>query len=156
MNKENNIVEPDTLGLMLKTLKNIGCQPQVNEDKTISVMYQGSEFYMQFSGYFVRICDLVWYVIPSFDPDLPIYREAVNIANYSFGATILLSEPVENGLISLRSRMDIMLHPSCTENEEFVKAILDSFFKTRDNVFNYYDQLKKLDGKPNEEEESIH
>lgn len=33
--------KPDTLGLMFKTLSEIGCQPSANDDGTLSVQYQG-------------------------------------------------------------------------------------------------------------------
>lgn len=33
--------KPDTLGLMLNTLNQLGCQPTANDDGSISVQYQG-------------------------------------------------------------------------------------------------------------------
>lgn len=35
--------KPDTLGLMFKTLSEIGCQPSANDDGTLSVQYQGGK-----------------------------------------------------------------------------------------------------------------
>lgn len=51
---------PDTCGLMFRTLVNIGCQPTKNEDGTITVFYQGENFYMEFYGRHAKIWDLGW------------------------------------------------------------------------------------------------
>lgn len=83
MKQEQN--QPDTLGLMFRTLSNLGCQPTKNEDGTLSVSYQGENFHMEFGGMYARVWDPMWAGVKADDPDMPKIREAVNAANFNFG-----------------------------------------------------------------------
>lgn len=143
--------EPDTLGLMFMTLSNLGCQPSKNDDGTLSVSYQGENFHMEFGGMYARVWDPMWAGVKADDPDLPKIREAVNAANFSFGPTVVLTAPNEDGVIGFHSRRDIMLHPACPDNEPFVKAVLDSFFDAKEQVRNNYQQInaKQMEAKKN-------
>lgn len=131
-NEEENI--PDTLGLMFRTLSNLGCQPTKNEDGTLSVSYQGENFHMEFGGMYARVWDPMWAGIKADAPQLPQVREAVNAANFNFGPTVVMTKPDEEGVIGFHSRRDIMLHPACPDNEPFVKSVLDSFFDAKEQV----------------------
>lgn len=133
--------EPDTLGLMLMALSNLGCQPTKNDDGTLSVSYQGENFHMEFGGMYARVWDPMWAGVKADDPDLPKIREAINAANFSFGPTVVLTAPNEEGVIGFHSRRDIMLHPACPDNEPFVKAVLDSFFDTKEQVRSSFQQI---------------
>lgn len=137
----NNGNEPNTLGLMVDVLEELGCQPTVNEDETLSVKYQGETFYMEFGGLYAQIWDPMWSRIKADSPDLPKVREAVNAANFNFGPTVVMTDPDEEGNIGFLSRRDIMLHPACPDNVPFVKAVLDSFFVAKDQVRNNYQQI---------------
>lgn len=133
--------EPDTLGLMFKTLSNLGCQPTKNEDGSLSVLYQGENFLMEFGGMYARVWDPMWAGIKADDPDMSKIREAVNAANFNFGPTVVLTAPNEDGVIGFHSRRDIMLHPSCPDNVLFIKAVLDSFFDTKEHVRRHFQQI---------------
>lgn len=133
--------EPDTLGLMFNTLNELGCQPTKNDDETISVRYQGENFQMEFGGMYCSVWDPMWFVIKVDDPNLPNVKEAVNIANFNFGPTVVMTHPNDEGHIWLHSRSDILLHPACPDNVAYVKAVLDSFFTAKDNVRNQIRQL---------------
>lgn len=133
--------QPDTKGLMLNTLTQIGCQPIANQDGTIAVQYQGENFHIEFGGMYARVWDPMWAGIKADDPDLPQVREAVNIANFNFGPTIVLTAPNDEGVIGFHSRRDIMLHPACPDNVPFVRAVLDSFFDAKEQFRQSYQQL---------------
>lgn len=139
--KEEQENKPDTLGLMFKTLTNLGCQPTKNEDGTLSVSYQGENFHMEFGGMYARVWDPMWAGIKADDPDMPKIREAVNAANFNFGPTVVLTTPNDEGIIGFHSRRDIMLHPACPDNEPFVKAVLDSFFDAKEQVRSNFQQI---------------
>lgn len=143
--------QPDTLGLMFKTLSNLGCQPTMNEDGTISVSYQGENFHMEFGGMYARVWDPMWASIKADDPDMPKIREAVNAANFNFGPTVVLTAPNDEGIIGFHSRRDIMLHPACPDNEPFVKAVLDSFFDAKEQVRSNFQQInaKQMEAQKN-------
>ena len=148
---KNEVKKPDTLGLMFKTLSNLGCQPTANEDGTISVQYQGENFHMEFGGMYARVWDPMWAGVKADDPDMPKIREAVNAVNYNFGPTVVLTAPNEDGVIGFHSRRDIMLHPACPDNEPFVKAVLDSFFDAKEQVRNSFQQInaKQMEAQKN-------
>ncbi len=144
MKQEQEAVKPDTLGLMLNILNRLGCQPQANDDATLSVQYQGENFHIEFGGMYARVWDPMWAGIKADDPDLPQVREAVNAANFNFGPTVVLTTPNEDGVIGFHSRRDIMLHPACPDNVPFVKAVLDSFFDAKEQVRQSYQQLNAI------------
>lgn len=131
----------DTRGLMISTLSSIGCQPTANDDGSVSVQYQGENFHMEFGGIYARVWDPMWASVRMDDPNLPKIREAMNATNFNFGPTVVMTRPDDNGVIRLHSRRDIMLHPACPNNDHFVKAVLDSFFSTKDQLRNLYQQL---------------
>ena len=151
MDKQNEQTQPDTLGLMFKTLSNLGCQPTANEDGTISVQYQGENFHMEFGEMYARVWDPMWAGVKANDPDMPKIREAVNAANFNFGPTVVLTAPNDEGVIGFHSRRDIMLHPACPDNEPFVKAVLDSFFDAKEQVRSNFQQInaKQMEAKKN-------
>lgn len=134
--------QPDTARLMFKALSEIGCQPEKDNDGSINVQYQGETFHMDFGGMYARVWDPMWAGIKANDPDLPQIREAVNAANFNFGPTIVLTSPDENGIIGFHTRRDIMLHPSCPDNAQYVKAVLDSFFKAKEQVKGNFQEIK--------------
>lgn len=139
--KEEQENKPDTLGLMFRTLSNLGCQPTKNEDGTLSVSYQGENFHMEFGGMYARVWDPMWAGVKADDPDMPKIREAVNAANFNFGPTVVLTAPNDEGIIGFHSRRDIMLHPACPDNELFVKAVLESFFDAKEQVRSNFQQI---------------
>lgn len=149
MQQEHN--KPDTLGLMFRTLSNLGCQPTKNEDGTLSVSYQGENFHMEFGGMYARVWDPMWAGVKADDPDMPKIREAVNAANFNFGPTVVLTAPNDEGVIGFHSRRDIMLHPACPDNVPFVKAVLDSFFDAKEQVRNSFQQInaKQMEAQKN-------
>ena len=149
MKQEQN--QPDTLGLMFRTLSNLGCQPTKNEDGTLSVSYQGENFHMEFGGMYARVWDPMWAGVKADDPDMPKIREAVNAANFNFGPTVVLTAPNDEGVIGFHSRRCIMLHPACPDNVPFVKAVLDSFFDAKEQVRNSFQQInaKQMESQKN-------
>lgn len=96
---------------------------------------------MEFAGMCARVWDPLWARIKADDPDFPNAREAVNSTNFNFGPTVVMTAPNDEGIIGLHSRRDIMLHPACPDNEPFVKAVLDSFFETKEELRNNLQQI---------------
>lgn len=149
--QKEEVPKPDTLGLMFKTLGELGCQPTANDDGSLSVQFQGESFHMEFGGMYARVWDPMWAGVKADDPDMPKIREAVNAANFNFGPTVVLTAPNEEGIIGFHSRRDIMLHPACPDNVPFVKAVLDSFFDAKEQVRNNFQQInaKQMEAQKN-------
>lgn len=117
-----------TAEFMHDILVKLGCNPRKNSDGSLFVKYQGETFHIMFDRFYVRVWDPLWAEVRVDDPNLPLIREAVNTTNYSFGPTVVLSDPSDEGVINLHSRRDIMLHPAVPGAESFVSAVLESFF----------------------------
>lgn len=132
---------PDTRQLMLSALAGIGCQPNVNEDDTVSVTYQGEHFFIDFGGAYAQVWDLGWAQVAINDPELPQIREAVNHTNFSYGPTVVMTQPGDNGLIQLHSHMGMILHPALPAIDEYVRCTLDSFFHAKDKVRQNFQQI---------------
>ena len=93
----------------------------------------------------------MWAGIKEDDPDMPKIREAVNVANFNFGPTVVMTVPNDEGIIGFHSRCDILLHPVCPYNEPYVKAILDSFFNAKEEVRSNLQQIsaKQMEAQKN-------
>ena len=117
-----------TLGIMLKVLTDIGCQPKTENQEYIDVDYQGAHFRIEIFGMYARIWYPSWgYVVPE-APDYPNIAEAVNLANFRFRSTVLMTRSEDDGSIALHSRIDVMLHPACPENDQYVRESCDLLF----------------------------
>lgn len=131
----NNSQYPSTSQIILNTLQAIGCQPELNDDTSIHVLYQGENFEFNFNdSRYTRVWDPYWASIKQDSPDFHLIREAVNISNFNFGPTIVMTKPDENNVVSFHSRFDIMIHPACPDNDQYMKSVLDSFFSTKEAV----------------------
>jgi hypothetical protein len=139
----NEADKPHTADIMESALKSIGCQPTHNEDGSVSVSYQGENFHIEFGGMYARVWDPMWAGMKYDDPEMPKMREAVNVANFNFGPTVVLTAPDENGIIGFHTRRDIMLHPACPDNTLYIKAVLDSFFEAKNAVRSNYLKLNE-------------
>ena len=117
-----------TIGIMLKVLTDIGCQPKTENQEYIDVDYQGAHFRIEIFGRFARIWYPSWGSVAPEDPDYPNIAEAVNLANLRFGSTVLMTKSKDDGTITLHSRIDVMLHPACPENDQYVRESCDLLF----------------------------
>lgn len=135
--------ETDANSLMFSTLRDLGCQPTKNDDGSLSVAYQGENFHIEFSGMCMRIWNLSWAKIDANDPELPNVREAMNLANFYYSPTILMTVPNTEGEIFFHSRSDIVLHPSSPYNIPCVKGALESFFDSKRQLYNCFQELNE-------------
>lgn len=140
--KVTSKVDVEAKEIAIKCLTELGCQPEIHKDGSVGVSYQGENFHLEFGGRYARIWDPMWAGIKEDDPDLPKIKEAINATNFNFGSTVVTTAPDEDGDIGLHSRRDIMLHPSCPDNVLYIKAVLDSFFDTKEHVRKHFQQIE--------------
>lgn len=140
--KVTSKVDVEAKEIAIKCLTELGCQPEIHKDGSVGVSYQGENFHLEFGGRYARIWDPMWAGIKEDDPDLPKIKEAINATNFNFGPTVVTTAPDEEGDIGLHSRRDIMLHPSCPDNVLYIKAVLDSFFDTKEHVRKHFQQIE--------------
>lgn len=134
--------EYDVKEIMVQALTQIGCRPEVHDDGSLTVQFQGENFYITFNNSYVRIWDLGWAGIQPDDPYFPVLSEAINKANYGFGPTVVMTEPDDDGTILLHSRYDVLLHPAIPYIEQYIKICLMEFFDTKESVRKYLNDLR--------------
>ena len=135
---------PATTNIVFGALQALGCQPELKDDNTLVVSYQGETFQFDFGespSRYTRIWDPCWAGIKTDDPQINLIKEAVNVTNYNFGPTVVMTEPDENNVITFHSRYDIMVHPACPDNDQYLKSVLVSFFYTKEAVRNNFQNL---------------
>lgn len=137
----------DIKSLMIDTLRKMGCDPKEIEGGAVAVAYQGENFCMKFGGMFVNIWDLGWCDINVNDLNLPRLRQAINLANFEFGPTIVLADPDENGIMDIHSRYGILFHPSLPNLTEYMAITFNWFFRAKNNLHINYNRLLVEDEK---------
>lgn len=133
-NNSESTQTPDPTQVMLETLKQIGCQPNLDKDGKILVAYQGENFIIEIRRAYARIWDPSWSSTTIDEPNLPMLKDAMNQANYGFGPTIILGDPDDEGIISVNSRLDIVVVPEMANMEAYMETMLGSFFYTKERL----------------------
>ncbi len=132
-----------TIELLLSSLREIGCIPETDEeDGKVNFKYQGENFTAQFGGPYVHIWDPFWATLKKDDPAMPRLINAVNNANYHFAPRVVFTDPDDEGSVWLHSRSDLMLHPACPDNTDFIRASLEAFFFIKEQVRRDFNDTK--------------
>lgn len=137
----DNNSSPNTRQLVVNALTALGCQPNVEGDDTVFVTFQGEHFEMQVIGSFIQIWDPAWARVESNDPGLPKIREAINLTNFDFGPTVVLTRPDESGAMYMHSRMSLLIHPHQPELDQYMRCALNMFFTTKESSRRNYGAL---------------
>ena len=133
-----------THGLVWDIIENIGCQPkhEENDKNAISFSYQGENFMVIPNGVYIRIWDLPWLEFNIKDESASRIRHAVNLANFSFGPTIVMSRPGEEGEVNVATRIDTVMIPQIPETKDYFKSLLGSFFDKKMEFRKEFDKLE--------------
>lgn len=127
--------QPATVSLILDTLRELRCQPNVMDDNHISVGYQGENFLIICGeSAFVQIWDLRWAGMDDDDPRLPLLRMSVNSVNFSFGPSIALSYSEEDNTHYLNSQMPVVMVPELPNKANYLASIFAMFFEKKDTL----------------------
>ena len=138
-NKENNqtIVTNmeetiSTRQLALKTIENIGSEPKYNEEGRIQFEYQGVIFLMEAVNDCMFV-NLIWpwcHSFSKFDIDeFARVRQVVNEINV--GETVSVVYTIsDSDDVALHIKKHFLLVQQIPEVEEYLKQILNSFFRT--------------------------
>lgn len=127
---------------VLETLREMGCQPESEEDGNVVVSFQGERFLLIFNGAFVRIWDLNWMNTKNTDDDYAMLKDALNYANFSFGPAIVMHAPDVDGNIYISSCFDVVYDPEKNDNKEYLVSILEAFFTIKQILHREYMRLK--------------
>lgn len=144
---DNVINEEDkqTRSLLIKTLKDIGCQPEIDDNNSIFFNYQGEKFVINASNdsYLIWIYDFAWMGIEISDANADFLKQAINKANGNSAITNLYTIDEEKGFIVAHCQMAPYFTNNIPNRKEYLKSILDAFFFAHQRVRDEFMNLTK-------------
>lgn len=140
-----------TAELLIDSLCEMGCQPELKEGNTVFFKFQGEMFSANVNKRFLRIWDLPFARVHMLDLNLPLVMEVINRVNFGLGPVVVLAKPDSNGERDIASRMDILFCSDISQPCEYLEAILLMFFETKRKL---EDEFCRLIGKSDSSQSS--
>ena len=138
--------EIDYMSLMAETLKKIDCLVYQDDDTgSFLIIYKGDTFNIDLWPSYIGIWHLRWGSINVNDLKVPKLRRAINLSNFEFGPTVVLSEPDNDGKMYIHSRHEIVFHPVISDLPKYLEYNLNLFFDTKMNVHKKFRNLLEMD-----------
>ena len=135
-----------TRDLVMKVLKEIGCEPIEDDEIKLHFIYQGETFGIDTHNdyLFINIYDLWWYEIPMNDniDEFARMQKAINFTNTIGTCTVLYSINEQEGVIGVSSKNTLLFTSQIPELDIYLLSILDGFFKTKQNVMMEMEKYK--------------
>ncbi|MCQ2239576.1 MAG: hypothetical protein MJZ73_10135 [Bacteroidaceae bacterium] len=136
--------------LVQDVLKEVGCQPEVNDADQIVFMFQGTRFFIDADNNspFIQIFETWWASIGLTNPDAEKLKIAINDANASAFPTVLWSVDEEKKLIGVHCRLRTVFTEDLPNLADFMRALLTSFFQVNQGVDQLMKQLTGVEDAP--------
>lgn len=154
MNVGKCLDERTTTGLVLSTLREIGCDPQTEVQGDISYVYftyQGEKYTIEChdSCYFIILYDTWWYSISIYSDveEIANLHKVVNLANQHVNCTLLYTTNNEIEEIGIHSRQTLLFRKEIPELDKYLMSILSGFFKAQRLVLTELEKCKVLENK---------
>lgn len=142
INEEDN----QTRNLLIKTLEDIGCQPEISDNNDIIFKYQGEVFKIDANNDspIIWIYDVAWTGIETSDTNADFLKQAVNKANENSALTNLYTINEEKGYIAAHCQIATYFAYNIPNYRGYLKFILDSFFFAHQRVRDEFTNLAKM------------
>lgn len=139
--------ENQTRNLVIKTLTDIGCQYEINDENYICFEYQGEEFKINASNdsYIIWIYNVAWGGINVNDPNVECLKRAINKVNEGSAITNLYTE--EKEFIIAHCQIAAYFAYNIPDYKDYLKSILDGFFIAQHQVRDEITNLNKIQEK---------
>ena len=154
MNVGKCLDERTITGLVLTTLRKIGCDPQIELQGDITYVYftyQGEKYTIECndSCYFIIIYDTWWYSISIYSDveEIANLHKVVNLANQHANCTLLYTTNNEIEEIGIHSRQILLFRKEIPELDKYMMSILSGFFKAQRLVLTELEKCKVLENK---------
>lgn len=133
--------------LCLSILSHLNCKYELEEgnENRIIFDYQGERFFIDATNecYIIEIWNTWWAKISLEDIDeMARFRKALNTVNINSGTTIVYSINEEENAFILHSKRECLLVNSIPNIENYMMAMLDGFFRVKENLRMEADKLK--------------
>lgn len=148
MNVETCLDERTITGLVLSTLRKIGCEPQMEQQGSnyVYFTYQGENFTIECNDdcFFINIYDTWWYSISIYSDveDIANLHKVVNLANQHVNCTLLYTTNNEIEEIGVHSRQYLLFIKEIPELDKYLMGALSGFFKAQRLVLTELEKCK--------------
>lgn len=148
MNVETCLDERTITGLVLNTLRKIGCEPQMEQQGSnyVYFTYQGENFTIECNDdcFFINIYDTWWYSISIYSDveDIANLHRVVNLANQYAYCTLLYTTNKEIEEIGVHSKKNILFIKEIPELDKYLMGNLSDFFKVQRFVLTELEKCK--------------
>ncbi len=139
--------ELDTLStqeLVTKTLQQMGCQPETDEEGHINFQYQGADFYIaaEEGSRFVMIWNPWWGSVSADSEALPYLKEVINLTNVnSLVTAVYVTDEEDEKTIGLHAHCHTFFAPGEGNLGEHLKLLLDAFFDLQTAIKDSMNQI---------------
>ena len=153
MNVETCLDERTITGLVLNTLRKIGCEPQMEQQGSnyVYFTYQGENFTIECNDdcFFINIYDTWWYSISIYSDveDIANLHRVVNLANQYAYCTLLYTTNKEIEEIGVHSKKNILFIKEIPELDKYLMGNLSDFFKVQRFVLTELEKCKVTETK---------
>ena len=153
MNVETCLDERTITGLVLSTLRKIGCEPKMEQQGSnyVYFTYQGENFTIECNDdcFFINIYDTWWYSISIYSDveEIANLHKVVNLANQHVNCTLLYTTNNEIEEMGIHSRQILLFRKEIPELDKYLMSILSGFFKAQRLVLTELEKCKVLENK---------
>ena len=154
MNVETCLDERTTTGLVLTTLRKIGCEPQVDPQDNfnyVNFTFQGERYTIECSDdcFFINIYDSWWYSLSIYSDveEIANLHKVINHVNQYVNCTLLYTTDNEIEKIGVHSRKNLLFVKEIPELDKYLMGVLNGFFKAQKLVLTELEKCKVVETK---------
>ncbi len=153
--KERKCLDERTItGLVLTTLRKIGCDPETEERNNLNYAYftyQGEKFTIESndSCFFITIYDTWWHSISIYSDveDIANLHKTINLVNQYVKCTLVYTTNKEIEEIGVHSRRTVLFVKEIPEIDKYLISVLNDFFKAQRLVLTELEKCKVAENK---------
>ena len=148
--KERKCLDERTItGLVLTTLRKIGCDPETEEHNNLNYAYftfQGEKFTIESNDTckFITIYDTWWHSISIYSDveEIANLHKTINLVNQYVNCTLLYTTNKDIEEIGVHSRRTILFIKEIPEIDKYLLCVLSDFFKAQRLVLTELEKCK--------------
>ena len=148
--KERKCLDERTIaGLVLTTLRKIGCDPETEEHNNLNYAYftfQGEKFTIESNDTckFITIYDTWWHSISIYSDveEIANLHKTINLVNQYVNCTLLYTTNKEIEEIGVHGRRTILFIKEIPEIDNYLICVLNDFFKAQRLVLTELEKCK--------------
>ena len=147
MAEEEKMNNYKTRGLFLRTLKNIGCQYEKEEEgDRIFFAYQGENFFVEVSDdrFYITVYDTHWGQVELYDIDeFTRLRKAINTANLNCATMVVYTIDDVAKTVDVHCKSTFPFLYQIPDLENYLRGELNDFFRTHQLVGNEMARMRE-------------